>query len=179
MPKDTTLGWKFARPNFEYPTIKSLRPPNNTPNNSAIVLKNSNHNNRQSLIWSLWTLTCWRVWMEFLYELKIKKDWPVTWSLIRVLWVIARELGSHAQPIAVTRSGHNIVTLLVLFGGMYQLTGPWRIIAQIPLSLTWLPDSWPMTRRILNKLQLAGKSLLIFNCFIFWCLMLPLVLSRQ
>ena len=59
MPKDTTLGWKFARPkisrlhltlaelDFEYPTIKSLR----APNNSAIVLKNSNHNNRQSLIW--------------------------------------------------------------------------------------------------------------------------------
>ena len=57
MPKDTTLGWKFARPKIsrlhltlaeldvEYPTIKSLRP----HNNSAIVLKNSNHNNRQSL----------------------------------------------------------------------------------------------------------------------------------
>ena len=58
MPKDTTLGWKFARPkisrlhltlaelDFEYPTINSLRAPNNT----AIVLKNSNHNNRQSLM---------------------------------------------------------------------------------------------------------------------------------
>ena len=58
MPQDNTLGWKFARPkisrldsalaelDFEYPTIKSLK----TPNNSAIVLKNSNHNNRQSLL---------------------------------------------------------------------------------------------------------------------------------
>ena len=62
MLKDTTLGWKFAPPkisrlhmtlaelDFEYPTIKSLR----APNNSAIVLKNSNHNNRQSLICGSW-----------------------------------------------------------------------------------------------------------------------------
>ena len=37
----------LAELNFEYPTIKSLR----APNKNAIVLKNSNHNNRQSLIW--------------------------------------------------------------------------------------------------------------------------------
>ena len=55
MPKNTTLEWKSARPkisrldsalselDFEYPTIKSRK----TPDNSTIQ-NNSNHNNRQS-----------------------------------------------------------------------------------------------------------------------------------
>ena len=43
------LHLTLAELDFEYPTIKSLR----ALNNSAIVLKNSNHNNRQSLICDL------------------------------------------------------------------------------------------------------------------------------
>ena len=42
----STENFSLDELDFEYPTIKSLR----APNNSAIVLKNSNHNNRRSLI---------------------------------------------------------------------------------------------------------------------------------
>ena len=45
-PEISRLHLTLAELDFENPTIKSLR----APNNSAIVLKNSNHNNRQSLI---------------------------------------------------------------------------------------------------------------------------------
>lgn len=100
---------------------------------------------------------------------KFKQDLPVSWSLIKILWVAGREQGSHmryacAPPHSeMTYRSHNqgraMEKIISLLANMHT-------IKYITIKVgTWLPCSRPVTRRILIKLQLTGKSRLILQFY--------------
>ena len=120
-------------------------------------------------------------------KLKIKRDLPGSWSLIGILWVIALHLGitwdsKHACAVRFWSSNVNESLTMVyniLHQGMHnnsvmavnQLRKlPYRYLCPIGLGMLEIQQGGhvflrcrAMTHRIPIKLQLPGKSRLIFN----------------
>ena len=141
-------------------------------------------------------------------ELKIKRDLPVSWSLIWILWVISRECRSCTPSLwpsfcctppyyLLCHWGHYFPCTKAILMSSHSLKPPgvpllerrlWErdsysktwFDACATLSLVQLLHSRLMTHRIHIKLQLTGKSRLIFNyVLLFFCAIWNFVKERN